>query len=149
MKTTRSLNEAIIQGYVVCRDSYEVSNEFCRYCLQHKLMFVRVKLRTTYATIEVDSLDPFLRVSADKANEIEKILCEFSQYKNCHPSIHSSDVSYMYQRRVLIGDAAELSAVLVEILDSPGATVHYSREELLKGKNNLEVTQIHIPAVSD
>lgn len=127
MKPTKTLPEAISQGYVVIRDKYSLSNLYWRHCCRNKVPFVRITLKAIYAIVSVD-LDPFenprMRFSPKTAEDLEELFRKNNRRKYREVMADaSSGGGYAYATRIPIEKAADLAKACFDILNREDALV--------------------------
>lgn len=123
LKITRTVGEAIAQGYVVRRahrrQDYEVSNGFYRHCERTDAPYVCIRPKTKYARVEVDLIGQSYRMGGQCLREMRALLL---QYHVGRASLLDASLSneLVYSNRIPIGDAAAVAKGLINILAKPG-----------------------------
>jgi hypothetical protein len=119
MKPTRTLDEAINQGYVVMRDSYRIANTFFHQCERTDDPYVKVQLKTTYAMVVVDLIGQSYRMSEHACAEIHGLLRTHHVGRwSWHLASHNRTI--MYSPRIPFRYAESVAGGIVSILNKPG-----------------------------
>jgi hypothetical protein len=119
LKTTRTLDEAIEQGYVVIRGSYKVSNALFRHCEKTDAPFVRVALKTTFASVQGDLFGQSYMMSEHACKEIHDLL-KANHVGRWGWHLSTYNRTFMYSPRIPMEQAATVAKGIVDILAKPG-----------------------------
>lgn len=119
MKATKSLVEAVEQGYLVFHTDSRYSgllSKYVNYCLESNIPCVYGRLKSTYATVVVDLSTTNLHFTNESAREAMEILLEHNDHKSFGYLVPSELSQYMYVKRVPIEK-------LEQVLTSVTATI--------------------------
>lgn len=122
MKSTRTLDEAIAQGYAVTRCSYRITDAFYHHCKSTDHPYVRVRLKSTYATVVVDLDGQNYRMSQAANREI----CDlFKAYHVGCPTWggYGQNWIFLYASRIPLSYVDTVAKGIVAILAKPGYRV--------------------------
>jgi hypothetical protein len=119
MQVTRTLDEAIAQGYVVMRQSYKVSNVFFHHCESNDIPYVKIHLKTTFATVVVDLIGNSYRMSEHACREIHNLL-KANHFGRWTYHLAGRNRTIMYSPRILIDNADNVARGILDILAKPG-----------------------------
>lgn len=119
MKPMRTVADAIKHGYVVMRSSYTISNEFYRYCERTDAPFVRVRLKKTFAMVEVDLIGQSYRMGEVCWQEVHNLLRAY--HVGAWPwRLAGRSHTCMYSPRIPLESADAVAKGLTAILNKPG-----------------------------
>ncbi len=118
VRVTRTLGEAIAQGYVVVKNSVRLKNAFYYYCAESDEPFVHVLLKTKYASITVDLIGQSYRMGEVCQWEVLSLLRMFHA-GHTRQGLWLSD-TIMHAPRIPVEEAAWIARKIVVILFKPG-----------------------------
>ena len=119
MQVTRKLDEAVSQGYVVMRESYKTSNVFFHHCESTDIPYVKVHLKTTFATVAVDLIGNSYRMSEHACQEIHNLL-KANHVGRWSYLLAGRNHTIMYSPRIPVESADTVARGIVSILAKPG-----------------------------
>lgn len=121
MKTTRVLSEAQEQGYAVYSgDPTPLVSSFFRWCEDTDSPYVLIRLKSTFAVVEIDLIGQTWRPTEQAGLEVAKLLEENQQGRMPgHRASSEPFHTFIYAHRVPIDKAAGLASKIVAILREP------------------------------
>jgi hypothetical protein len=112
---TKTIAQAIEQGFVIVSESYGISGQFFRHCQETGSPFIRVRLKENYAAVEVDTVGMSWRMSDVGLHEVDRVLrkyCVPTQANGMGRTSHD----YAHSPRIRLGDVDVVAKGLVAIL---------------------------------
>lgn len=120
MSPTKNLKEAIAQGFVVVKSSYNVLSTFSWYCRENNLPCVTVRPRTKYAQIDLNLDTTTYQLTPRGRQAIGQVLAVVVPEKYRFGMGVMIGNSFSLTRWVPLVSAREVARVLVDIAQTEG-----------------------------
>lgn len=119
---TRSLKEAIDDGYIIYRVESDPYNNYVRYCHDNNLPLISLRVKTSFGVVAVEFLDS-KKFTETGAISVENILRAYDERKE-RPQYMTAQEGGVYTmaRRVPLHKGEKVLLLLKEALSQPKAT---------------------------